>query len=303
MHADAMRARTSARAGWSDTTPTVIDADASSTLRGLRPMPDSSRLCIDSPESYVSTVTSQTTGGKVWPAARTLYDHLASSRTRPPRGKLLELGAGTGWLSMALACDFPALELVVPTEMLHGNAFAWLERNIAMNAEAGLPLSACRAQPLDWSWLADADEASLPSEGDAGEAEARAAALEQLRGVAWDLIVGSDLVYDEEGARALPAAIAALLRLGGGEGRRVLYAHTLGRFEILDRDFLEALHAEGLSAYELGADPPGEGSAESADGADPRAARVDLAAAVPDFSGSLFPEMRVAVLEIEWTDS
>ncbi|ACO65305.1 predicted protein [Micromonas commoda] len=59
---------------------------------------------------YMETATAATTGGHVWPAARRLLEYVEAAR--PPwaarRGaRILELGAGTGWMGMTLAANLP----------------------------------------------------------------------------------------------------------------------------------------------------------------------------------------------------
>ncbi|PNW73462.1 hypothetical protein CHLRE_14g632839v5 [Chlamydomonas reinhardtii] len=100
---------------------------------------------------------------------------------------------------------------------------------------------------------------------------------EWLSGVAWDLIIGSDLVYNEVGAVYLPRVLRALSRPGH---TRVLYAHTKHRFDTWDMRFYEELAAQGLSlaeVWETGAPSPPPS---------------------PPPLTELFPDMRVAVFQI-----
>lgn len=279
----------------------------------------SASISIDTEDNFAAMGTKQTTGGHVWDAALLLRRHLEEE---PPSGAVLELGSGTGWLGMALACDFTSrLDRVILTEMIDGGAFRWLEHNVQRNREAGLPLSACELVPLDWSWLT--------APGADAAADQGAAALEQL-GTRWDYILGSDLVYNDAGAAAVPAVIAALLRRSDvvraaadadRPPTRVLYAHTLGRFEMLDLDFFDALRAEGLVwrvARDESADagPPVAARRGAADGAvrehveRAEAPGSALREAAPEFdgpefafSGELFPDQRLVVLEIARSSS
>lgn len=92
----------------------------------------------------------------------------------------------------------------------------------------------------------------------------------------WDFIVGSDLVYNEEGCKLLPRVFAQL----SGPETVILYAHTKRRFEMLDNDFFDNLQAEGLAVEEV------------------KERWVPAAAASPPSFSSLFPEMRIAVFRI-----
>ena len=89
------------------------------------------------PRAPQETATFATTGGHVWPAARRLLeyfeavaDDIGLSR---PGAQIVELGAGTGWLSVALAKNLPNAERVVATEMRAGGALRWLRRNVRAN--------------------------------------------------------------------------------------------------------------------------------------------------------------------------
>lgn len=231
-------------------------------------------VSISAVNEYNAIATKQTTGGHVWDAARHLLRFLEG---RPEllasMQSVLELGAGTGWLGMTLARNVPTLQRVCLTEMLDGGAFAWLQHNVAQNATA-LPLGAVETLPCDWLWFresaSDGDECS----GDAAPvAHARAALLSSR----FDMVVGSDLVYDEGGMQALVQVFGAL-----AESRdvKILYAHTRYRFEMLDRDLLEALAARGLECVQV--DPPVEERPDS-----------------PPPMSELFPEMHVVVYEIK----
>jgi len=99
-------------------------------------------------------------------------------------------------------------------------------------------------------------------------------------------------VYNDVGVRMLPRVIAALAQ----KDTRVLYAHTLNRFEFLDRDFFEELASVGLQCREVW---PSDGSTDAnfgsaAVGASPQSSKVDQ----DGFSGELFPDQRVVVIQI-----
>jgi hypothetical protein len=104
---------------------------------------------------FLTIADMQTTGGHVWEAARVLFDFLTTEDRAPLlSGSILELGSGTGWLGMALACHAgPRLQRVVMSEMLQGNAFEWLKHNVERNRASGLLLGAVELAPLDWGWF------------------------------------------------------------------------------------------------------------------------------------------------------
>ena len=225
---------------------------------------------VDNSEVYSAMVSEQTTGGKVWDAARVMLQFLdATPKMLANRPTVLELGSGTGWLGMTIACRFELTSMVM-TEMLEGQALTWLEHNLARNRSAGLPVHVVSAVALDWGWV------NQPGTHGA------------VLGAHWDIVIGSDLVYNEAGVRMLPQLFAAL----ANPGTRVLYAHTLNRFEFLDEQFLGALRACGLRYTEVWPEPTActDGQQSSGHGA----GDGDF-----EFSGELFPEMRVVVLLIE----
>lgn len=94
---------------------------------------------------------------------------------------------------------------------------------------------------------------------------------------AWDFIVGSDLIYLDEGVRQLPRVLAALAT----SHTTIYYAHTKRRFESLDDDFMQELKLCALNCVEV---------------MEPWAAA--LPESPPPFS-SLFPDMRIAVYRIQ----
>ena len=116
----------------------------------------------------------------------------------------------------------PAVEHIYLSEMLDGGAFAWLQHNVALNA--ALSLRAVQAIPCDWAWFAASGDIGEQGEGSgdtAGEEAAHAASdhvIAQARSIvqstSFDLVIGSDLVYEEEGMRALVRVFAVLAARG-----------------------------------------------------------------------------------------
>ncbi|EFJ39977.1 hypothetical protein VOLCADRAFT_100272 [Volvox carteri f. nagariensis] len=275
-----------------------------------------------------------TTGGRVWNAARRLCSFL--EEVGPDLGlfrpglKVLELGAGLGWLGMTLARNLPAAEVVVLTEQEEGRGLDWLRHNLALNTH--LPgMRVVRAEPCDWRQYydraqragstddfqrpllqvqdqdrldldLDLNSQSTPREGgpdqetwsegvataggggggtsggngvvagyvnrggaasrDAagsyccGEGIASASASAAggsgsggggggccLHALQWDLILGSDLVYNSVGAECLPRTHKGphppwmqprVMRALAGPDTRILYCHTKHRFDTHD---------------------------------------------------------------------
>lgn len=171
---------------------------------------------------------------------------------------------------MNVARDF-ALKDVCLTEMEDGGALEWLNHNVDHNkAHAARSLGAVRTAACDWGWYDGARDESAPA--DAHQRRSIAA----LASTRWDAIIGSDLVYSDFGAAVLPRVLAAL----ASPHTLVLYAHTLYRFEKLDRDFFDALSQHGLSFTEIW--PPAAERSES-----------------PLPFSSVFAEERIAIFRIE----
>ena len=254
-----------------------------------------------------------TTGGYTWEAARHLFRHLLDVVRRRVSGptpscptadvvgddrtklRILELGSGTGWLAVNLglaAIDKRQSLEIVATEQA-GPALEHLRNNIQRffpvdhkGAEADVVV---RADELDWA-LFDCHDNCLTSalrkgfsmEGPGGRSEQ--AARVQGR---FDLVVGSDLVYNEVGSDYLPAVMAKLLE--DEEGcTECYYAHTFHRFDHLDERFLARLYEVGLEAREVVVveGEEGEGAASG---------EVSI---TEDFLVELFPAKRIAILRI-----
>ena len=80
--------------------PTIDDevADDYTPNPALYPRSEELKEVIVAPSSdFTDIVTTQTTGGKIWDAARKLLDYLVADGLGDVRS-VLELGAGCGWL-------------------------------------------------------------------------------------------------------------------------------------------------------------------------------------------------------------
>ena len=227
-----------------ESAPTIDDevADDYTPNPALYPRSEELKEVIVAPSSdFTDIVTTQTTGGKIWDAARKLLDYLVADGLGDVRS-VLELGAGCGWLGMSLARACPHLESVVLTELVDGGALAWLEHNIEANRRNGSLARSVSTEALDWAWVADRAEASDP---------VARVLLERH----FDLVIGSDLVYDHAGATALVRVLLGAARIGLEHERRLLYAHTVNRFEDLDLEFFGAIQRSGLRAERVWAAP------------------------------------------------
>lgn len=220
----------------------------------------------------VANTELQTTGGHVWPAAKRLGSYLeamAEPLSLQQAGlRVLELGAGVGWLGTMLALNLPHAGCIAVTEQEADGGLDWLSHNINLNKlqhGAALNASALVSLPCDWRHY----ERSY-----AGAGSAPSSALD----VRWDLIVGSDLVYNEAGTHMLPLVLQT--HLSRCPSARVLYAHTKYRLEAADIEFFEQLRAQGLVWREV-CEPSQERATPS-----------------PPPLTSVFPEQRIAILEI-----
>lgn len=184
-----------------------------------------------------------TTGGHVWKAAHILFEYFEEVsdiiHLNSPGVKVLELGAGCGWLGMSVACNLPHLDLVCLTEQETGGGLQWLQHNIDINKQQNhLPKNVI-ALPCDWTQYADSD-AAVPASDEPKFNQ-------QLESIHWDFIIGSDLIYNEVGATCLPKAMKYLAR----EHTQIYYCHTKHRYDLLDAMFFQELERNGLKCREV----------------------------------------------------
>ena len=237
-------------------------------------------------DAYASFVESNTTGSRVWDAARALrayivHDAVARERViERAHARTIELGSGCGFLAFEIARVKTNEGEVRATETSARGAVAWLAANVQANAlEAmrrgttpGWKFARLSVREMDWVEFARAFEARREGGGGAREREAETADDER-----WDVVLGSDLVYDDAGTHALPVVIYALLK---SRDAVCYYAHTKHRYDGLDETFFEQCARRGLDVEEM------------------RQPGVRTPPPSPPPFESLFPDQRIAVYRI-----
>jgi predicted nicotinamide N-methyase len=116
-----------------------------------------------------------------------------------------------------------------------GGALEHLRHNTTLN-EAVLHGRA-KVGPCDWLACGSPAQAS-------GKAAVHA---DPVLGKHWDIVIGSDLVYDEAGVKMLPHVFNQLVT----PSNTAFYCHTLHRYDMMDADFLHALKEHGLNVEEV----------------------------------------------------
>ena len=177
----------------------------------------------------------------VWHSAEKLLSYLEEKATELFPASVLELGAGTGWLGITMARNLQdSLTHHVLTDSTRTGAVQWTMQNVQAAQKQGI-LSGNRSSnqcplmvlPMDWNNAQEIEHvAKLHS---------------------WSLIVGSDLIYSEDGAVALAKCMAQLLQLN--PTARLLYAHTQGRIPQLDLLWQDQLRLQGLQCLILDSEP------------------------------------------------
>ena len=233
------------------------------------------------------------------PAASGCACAAVGRRLRRRGVRVLELGAGCGWLGLCLARALPEAGLVVLTEQA-GPALRHTQRNVAANRDGRVataeldwgvalahPGRPVRVAPRRLRWK-DGGKERAAEEGPGAGGSSYEFVPDGGEVSEFDVVLGSDLVYNDEGMRALPRLLATLL--AASPACLCLYAHTKRRFETLDVDFYNELADAGLRVTEL-----------EAPGAPPRQASPPplLERLEAGDLDATFPPKRVAVLRIE----
>jgi hypothetical protein len=179
-----------------------------------------------------------------------------SAEVHPPCN-ILELGSGTGWLGMTVARNIFLTSqscpgIMVLTDNSHTGANVWAEANLQAakkkyleqkrgdddddhhphHEDSGMysPLDNVFTMPLDWS-----------------NATELQAVMDRAK---WDVVLGSDLIYSEQGIILLTKLFSVLLQEqevdAAAAAKRVIYAHTIGRMPELDALWETELAACGL---------------------------------------------------------
>ena len=205
----------------------------------------------------------------MWDAARHLVDYCESEAQQMgllKRGAtVLELGAGCGFVGMTLARNCPALGRCAVTEMEEGGALEHLRYNVNMNADVldgRVEVMACDWR--DFGVVGGGDDGGEydaknscgdKEDGDLDDGSGGVSGRGTVLDAHWDIVLGSDLVYNEAGVEMLPTVLARLVAAGSA----VYYCHTKHRYDMMDADFVAALEARGLVAEEVwkqGEQPP-----------------------------------------------
>jgi len=243
-----------------------------------------SEFYLGTADEYMETTSFNTTGQLTWPAAMKLFDFLCSTTKKEDvfgkkkkKKNIIELGSGNGWLAMQLLTNYDEDIYYIATEMENGGALDWLERIIEENVRRNLFRNdvKIKCKALDWNAVDEFDLGVLRENDDDEDKDDR----NEKKKKKFDLILGSDLVYEESGVKLLPKVIKRLLREKCEKEAYMLYSHTKHRYDAMDCDFLENLEVEGLECVEV------------------RIRDEELPPSPPPFS-SLFPEQRIAIYRI-----
>lgn len=135
------------------------------------------------------------------------------------------------------------------TEQIAGGALGWLQHNVEINKAAGKSLDNLDTAACDWNdyiALLNTDKNNHSSDDAVKANEGEAAMDVTLADTEWDLIIGSDLVYNEAGVMMLPLVMKAL----SSPNTHIFYAHTKRRYEMMDFDFMAELNKNGFTVIE-----------------------------------------------------
>eukprot|EP00802_Teleaulax_amphioxeia_P026183 Tamp_27197.p1 GENE.Tamp_27197~~Tamp_27197.p1 ORF type:complete len:270 (+),score=56.00 Tamp_27197:109-810(+) len=201
---------------------------------------------------------------------------------RRPGLKIIELGAGCGWLGLTIARNLPSASVCI-TEMEEGGALEHLEYNVALNPMDNVSTAAC-----DWAlWQETAHKSDNATGGEGGAhtnppgGGRNSADFKMISSTKWDLVIGSDLIYNDIGVLWLPRVLNDLI----GQDGVAYYCHTKNRLPMADVDFILQLSSLGLACKET------------------REKGAETPPPSPPFFESLFPEQRIQVLRIERAQS
>ena len=185
---------------------------------------DRENLC----HSFGESPKDDLTGLSIWASAYVLAHWLVVEEGSLEGRAVMELGSGCGLAGIALAKNTAASEVVLtdfPTNTLEN-----LRYNVALNARGGPGERGPAVRSLDWT-----DKSTWPGPGSI------------------DLVIGSDLVYDDGMASLLAPLVAHVLRPGGN------FIHIFperGRVGVEEQT--EALAATGLGLTFETDLPPGK---------------------------------------------
>ncbi len=258
-----------------------------------------------------------TTGGHTWAAAKELWNFFAETdffsgnhnlglgfetseseenlnyilNSESKFKKILELGSGCGWLGLNLAGEAVARKRAVAITVTEqpGEAYDWLEHNTqkfdpTTKSESDSVEKNISITPKQLDWVEFSSSSSSESSGSekGGECSNNIINLNQnVNDIDYDLIIGSDLIYNEIGARYLPRTVKKLLLKC--QKNYFLYAHTFHRYDLLDEMFLEECTKLGLLVKEI----------KLVAGESPEFQDVSEA-----FLEEVFPSKRIAILHI-----
>ncbi|KAK3250601.1 hypothetical protein CYMTET_40025 [Cymbomonas tetramitiformis] len=163
---------------------------------------------------------------RVWHAAYALADFVLRDREHHVKlykdgARVLEIGAGTGWLGMSLLRQIPSIGLMLLTEMENFDCLDRLSaRAEEFRKEQGVASTTLQVAALDWADVCNT----------AGHTRQLPKRLCDVLQGDWDVILGSDLVYNDETVTLLPQILRLLLEYNPEAD--VLYAHTLHRWGV-----------------------------------------------------------------------
>ena len=155
-----------------------------------------------------------------------------------------------------------------PSERMHHEHHSQEDASPSLYSSAHISAHTCANAPED------AAAASLPDRAVGRLCPATAKP--------WDLLIGSDLIYTEQGCRMLPQVMRQLATPGH---TRVLYCHTRHRFDHLDLLLMEELARAGLVAREV------------------RERGMSTPPPSPPPLTELFPDFRIAVYSVSFASA